>query len=144
MALNVWTGIGNLGQDPEIKTMSNGKKVANFSIAITKRWTDKSGEKKEKTLWVRCVSFARGQGGGLPGVIERFLHKGSKVYISGKLVMEKYTDKQGVEKESWKVDVDNMEMLDSRQEGPTEHQKAKSNGYVPPPQDDFDHDEIPF
>ena len=91
--------IGNLGKDPEIRTMQNGGKVANLSIATSESWKDKStGEKKEKTEWHRVVIF-----GSLADIAERYLKKGSKVYVSGSLQTRKWTDQAGVEKYSTEV-----------------------------------------
>ncbi len=91
--------IGNLGKDPEIRTMQNGGKVANLSLATSESWKDKStGEKKEKTEWHRVVIF-----GNLADIAERYLKKGSKVYVSGSLQTRKWTDKDGAEKYSTEV-----------------------------------------
>lgn len=82
--------IGNLGRDPEIKTVGSGK-VANFSVAVTEKWKDKNGEKKEATEWVNVAVWQE----GLIGVIERYVKKGSRVYIEGKMKTRKY-EKDGV------------------------------------------------
>ncbi len=84
--------VGNLGQDPDVKSFQNGGKVCNLSIATSENWKDKTtGERKEKTQWHRVVVSNE----GLIGVCERFLKKGSKVYIEGQLETRKYTDKNG-------------------------------------------------
>ncbi len=84
--------VGNLGADPEVKTFSNGGKIANLRIATSESWNDKqSGERREKTEW-HSVTL---NGDGLVGVAERFLKKGSKVYIEGKLQTRKWQDAQG-------------------------------------------------
>lgn len=86
--------IGNVGKQPELRTMQDGKKVANFSIATSETWKDKSsGEKKEKTEWHRIVVF-----GNLAEIVEKYVHKGSKVYVSGSIQTRKWTDKDGAEK----------------------------------------------
>lgn len=91
--------IGNCGKDPEVRTMQDGKKVANFSLATSESWKDKSsGEKKEKTEWHRVVVF-----GGLADIVDRFVKKGSKVYVSGQIQTRKWTDKDGVEKYSTEI-----------------------------------------
>ena len=91
--------IGNLGKDPEVRSMQNGGKVANLSLATSESWKDKStGEKKEKTEWHRVVIF-----GQLAEIAERFLKKGSKVYVCGSLQTRKWTDKDGAEKYSTEV-----------------------------------------
>jgi single-strand DNA-binding protein len=91
--------IGNLGKDPEVRSMQNGGKVANLSLATSESWKDKStGEKKEKTEWHRVVIF-----GQLADIAERYLKKGSKVYVCGSLQTRKWTDKDGNEKYSTEV-----------------------------------------
>ena len=87
--------LGNIGQDPDIRTMQNGKKVCTFSLATSDSWKDKeTGEKKEKTEWHRVVVFNE----GLIGVVENYIKKGSKLYIEGSLQTRKWTDDKGVEK----------------------------------------------
>ena len=87
--------LGNLGQDPDIRTMQNGKKVASISIATSDSWKDKdTGEKKEKTEWHRIVVFNE----GLVGVVENYIKKGTKLYIEGALQTRKWTDDSGTEK----------------------------------------------
>ena len=91
--------IGNLGRDPEVRSMQNGGKVANLSVATSESWRDKaSGEKKEKTEWHRVVIF-----GNLAEIAEKYLKKGSKVYVSGSLQTRKWTDPSGVEKYTTEV-----------------------------------------
>ena len=85
----------NLGQDPDVRTMQNGKKICTFSIATSDSWKDKeTGEKKEKTEWHRVVVFNE----GLVGVIENYVKKGSKLYVEGSLQTRKWTDDSGTEK----------------------------------------------
>ena len=87
--------LGNLGQDPDIRTMQSGKKVATMSIATSDSWKDKdTGEKKEKTEWHRIVVFNE----GLIGVVENYIKKGTKLYIEGALQTRKWTDDAGTEK----------------------------------------------
>src|SRR4051812_27799712 len=87
--------VGNLGKDPEIRSLNSGDRVANLSIATSETWRDKSsGERKEKTEWHRVVIFNE----NLVKVAESYLKKGSTVYIEGQLSTRKYTDQSGVEK----------------------------------------------
>lgn len=91
--------IGNCGKDPECRTMQDGKRVANVSLATSESWKDKAtGEKKEKTEWHRVVAF-----GQLAEVIEKYVKKGSKLYVCGSLQTRKWTDKDGAEKYSTEV-----------------------------------------
>ena len=110
--------IGNLGRDPEIRTMQNGNKVANLRVATSERWRDRtSGEMQERTEWHSVVIFNE----HLLSVAERFLKKGSKVYLEGQLQTRKWTDNQGQEKYSTEILLNNfrgeLQMLDSRGEG---------------------------
>ncbi len=91
--------IGNLGKDPEVRSMQNGGKVANLSLATSESWRDKAtGERKEKTEWHRVVIF-----GNLAEIAEKYLKKGSKVYVSGSLQTRKWTDQSGADKYSTEV-----------------------------------------
>ena len=92
--------LGNLGQDPDIRTMQNGKKVCTFSLATSDSWKDKeTGEKKEKTEWHRVVVFNE----GLVGVVESYIKKGTKLYVEGSLQTRKWTDDKGTEKYTTEV-----------------------------------------
>jgi single-strand DNA-binding protein len=90
--LNKVTLIGNLGADPEIRTTSNGSKVAQFSLATGRQWTTPSGEKQEKTEWHKCVAW-NGKGSGLADVIERYVKKGDKIFVEGRIEYRQYEDK---------------------------------------------------
>ena len=94
-SLNKVTLIGNLGNDPEIRTTSNGSKVANFSLATTRQWNSASGEKQEKTEWHKCIAWnTGGKGTGLADIIERYVHKGDKLYVEGRIEYRQYEDKE--------------------------------------------------
>jgi single-strand DNA-binding protein len=106
--------IGNLGRDPEIRTTQNGTKVANLNLATSESWRDKSsGERKEKTEWHRVVIF-----GNLADIAEKYLKKGSKVYVCGSLQTRKWTDQSGNEKYTTEVVLQGyggeLTMLDGR------------------------------
>ena len=107
--------VGNLGADPEVRTLPSGNKVVNLSVATSDSWRDKnSGERKEKTEWHRVVIFNE----GLCRVAEQYLKKGAKVYIEGQLQTRKWTDQSGVEKYSTEVVLQGfnstLTMLDGR------------------------------
>jgi len=109
--------LGNLGKDPEVRTFSDGNKVCNFSVATSESWKDKqSGEKKEKTEW-HNISIH----GPLADIAERYLKKGSKVYLEGKLQTRKWQDQSGNDRYSTDVVLQGfgakMEMLDSKPSG---------------------------
>ena len=149
--------VGNVGNDPEIRTFGNGGKVANFSLATSENWRDKqSGERKEKTEWHRVAVF----NDGLVGVIERYVKKGSKLYVEGKLQTRKWTDNSGQEKYTTEIVLQGyggtLTMLDGRdQSGESQNnfRTAQSNNIgneqapdrMNAPKESFDlDDEIPF
>ncbi len=93
-SLNKVTLIGNLGNDPEIRTTSGGNKVAQFSLATSRQWNSASGEKQEKTEWHKCVAWNAGsRGTGLADIIERYVKKGDKLYVEGRIEYRQYQDK---------------------------------------------------
>lgn len=95
-SLNKVCLIGMLGRDPETKSFQNGGKVVNLRIATSESWKDRTtGERKEKTEWHSVAIFAGGNGDGLAGIAERYLRKGSQVYIEGKLQTRKWQDQNG-------------------------------------------------
>jgi len=110
--------VGNLGKEPEVRSMQDGREVCNLTIATSESWKDKNtGERKEKTEWHRVVIFNE----GLVRVAKSYLHKGSKVYIEGQLQTRKWTDNTGVEKYSTEVVLQgfssNLTMLDGKNSG---------------------------
>ena len=99
--------IGNLGRDPELSYTPSGKAIAKFSLAVSRRRRDpESGEQREDTTWFNIVAWER-----LAETCNNYLHKGSKVYIEGRMTSRKYTDKDGVERTAWEVTATDMEML---------------------------------
>lgn len=107
--------VGNLGADPEVRTLPSGNKVVNLSVATSESWRDKnSGERKEKTEWHRVVIFSE----GLAKVAEQYLKKGSKVYLEGALQTRKWQDQSGADKYSTEIVLQgfnsNLTMLDGR------------------------------
>jgi single-strand DNA-binding protein len=110
--------VGNLGRDPEIRSTQDGMKIANLSLATSETWRDRnSGERRERTEWHRVVIFNE----KLCEVAEKYLRKGSKIYIEGALQTRKWTDQSGVEKYTTEVVLQRfrgeLTMLDGRQEG---------------------------
>ena len=110
--------LGNLGRDPEIRSMQSGSKMANFSIATSKRWKDRNTqEQKEKTSWHNIVIF----GDGLVDIVEKYVKKGSKVYVEGELQTRKWQDQDGQDRFTTEVVLrpyrSELTMLDSRGEG---------------------------
>lgn len=110
--------VGNLGRDPEARQMQDGNTVVNISLATSESWRDKTtGERREKTEWHRVVIFNE----RLVDVAQKYLHKGSKIYIEGQLQTRKWTDQSGVEKYSTEVVLQRfrgeLQMLDRAGEG---------------------------
>jgi single-strand DNA-binding protein len=101
--------IGNVGKDPEIRQTGGGTDVASFSLATTKRWRDKDGEKKEETTWHNIVVF-----GALCKVVEPYVKKGSKISVEGAIRNRQYTAKDGSTKYISEIVVDNLELLGER------------------------------
>ena len=140
--------VGNLGNDPEIRTMPNGELVVNISVATSESWTDKnSGEKKEVTEWHRIVIYRK-----LAEIAAQYLHKGSQVYVEGRLKTRKWQDNNGQDRYSTEIQCDNLQMLGGRQDAAQnqpskqqdKQQKAQSKPQQSePPVDAFD-DNVPF
>lgn len=147
--------IGNLGADPDVRAMQSGSRVANLSIATSESWKDRnSGERKERTEWHRVVIFNE----ALVGIAERYLKKGSKVYLEGQLETRKWQDQSGVDKYTTEVVLrpysGTLTMLDGRSDsgssssydsgmGMQQASAASGGSASPAPIDDFE-DEIPF
>ena len=99
-SVNMQILVGNLGKDPEIKTFDNGERVANFTVATSQVWRDKfSGERKERTQWHNIAVHTQ----PLVDIVEKYARKGNKIYIQGQTEKRKYTDRNGVERETAEV-----------------------------------------
>ena len=141
--------IGHLGRDPEIRQLPSGGSVANLALATTEKWKDKNtGEQKEATEWHRVSVFDR-----LADICGQYLHKGSLVYISGKLKTRKYQDKDGVERSTTEIQASEMKMLGGKGEQSTQQSAPQRQApqpvrqaprQAPPPQADAFEDDIPF
>jgi single-strand DNA-binding protein len=101
--------IGNVGGDPEIRVLPSGAKVANFSLATTESYTDKSGQRQNQTEWHRVEIWE-----GLANVVEQYVKKGDPLYVEGKIRSEKWTDQNGQEKTGIRIRATSMQMLGSR------------------------------
>jgi single-strand DNA-binding protein len=110
-ALNRVQLIGRLGKDPENRFTPNGKQVSHFSLAVSNRWKTSGGEAKESTEWVNIEAWGR-----LGEICQQYLHKGSLVYLEGRLKTDKYDDKGGETKYYTKVIALSMQMLDKKPE----------------------------
>jgi single-strand DNA-binding protein len=110
--------VGNLGKDPQVRSLNSGEKVVNFSLATSESWRDKTtGERKEKTEWHNVVIFNENIG----KIVEQYCKKGTKVYVEGQLQTRKWTDQSGVEKYTTEVVLQRfrgeLTLLDSRASG---------------------------
>lgn len=139
--------IGNLGKDPEVRHLENGATVASFSIATSETYTDRtSGQRVENTDWHDVVAWR-----GLAEVIEKYVKKGTKVYVEGKLKKRSWKDKEGIMRYTTEVIADQLTILSSRNENRQEPQQAPYNSQgtpsTPSKVDDIinkDKDDLPF
>jgi single-strand DNA-binding protein len=127
--------LGNLGQEPEVKFMPSGDAVCNITVATSETWKDKtSGEQRESAEWHKISAFGR-----LAEIMGEYLHKGSKVYIEGKLKTRKWQDNNGQDRYSTEIVASEMQMLDSRgggsgQTGPQVQQSQQQQSAQQAPQ----------
>jgi len=123
--------VGNLGHDPQLRQMENGTEIATFSVATSEKWKDKNGEKQSKTEWHKIVAF-----GKVAEIIGKYLAKGSKVYIEGKLQTRSWEDDAGQKKYTTEIV---MNGFDSKLEMLGENKKAETS----PPAKELN-DDIPW
>lgn len=148
MSVNKCLFIGNLTEDPEIRTMPNGEQVANFSIALNEKYKAKDGNIVENVEYVRIVLYRR-----LAEIAGQYLTKGSQVYIEGRLKTRKWQDSNGQDRYTTEIQGDNLQMLGGRNQDAAQNQPAKQQDkqqkaqskpqQSEPPVDAFD-DNIPF
>ena len=98
--------IGNLGRDPELSVTPDGTPVTKFSLAVSRSYKSRTGEQRDETEWFNIIAWRQ-----LAETCEKYLHKGSKVYVEGRLSQRKYTDREGVQRTSIDVTITDMEML---------------------------------
>ena len=98
--------IGNLGRDPDLQVTPDGTPVTKFSLAVSRSYKSRTGEQKDETEWFNIVAWRQ-----LAETCEKYLHKGSKVYVEGRLSQRKYTDREGAQRTSIDVTITDMEML---------------------------------
>ena len=111
--------IGNLGNDPEVRTTTGGGKVSTFSLATSRQWNSQSGEKQEKTEWHRCVAWnsnwagasGKGSGTGLADIVEKYCRKGERVYVEGAIEYGQYKDKEGQTRYTTEIRVRELMLL---------------------------------
>ena len=115
-SLNKAILIGNLGADPEVRSTSNGSRVATLSVATSRQWKNQAGEKQEKTEWHRVVLW-NNKGSNLADIAERYCKKGDKVYIEGSIEYRSWQDREGQTRYTTEIKVREMVMLGSRAGG---------------------------
>ncbi|MEJ7759979.1 MAG: single-stranded DNA-binding protein [Gemmatimonadaceae bacterium] len=104
--------IGNLGNEPEIRTIASGSKVATFSLATSRSWNSASGEKQEKTEWHRCVAWnAKGSGMGLADIVEKYCRKGERVFVEGSIEYSQWQDKENQTRYTTEIKVRELMLL---------------------------------
>jgi single-strand DNA-binding protein len=116
-SLNKAILIGNVGSDPEIRTVGTGGKVAQFSLATGRTWNDQSGNKQEKTEWHRCVVWNAKGGSGLADVVERYVKKGEKIYVEGEIEYRQWQDKDNQTRYTTEIRVRELMLLGGRPGG---------------------------
>jgi single-strand DNA-binding protein len=112
-SLNKATLIGNVGSDPEIRSVANGGRVATFSLATSTVWNDQSGTRQERTEWHRCVAWNQGRQ-TLADVVERYVKKGEKVYVEGEITYRQWQDKEGQTRNTTEIKVRELILLGGR------------------------------
>ncbi len=121
--------IGNLGKDPEVKHLENGSTVARFSLATTETYKDKEGNRIKQTEWHNIVVWR-----GLADIAEKYLNKGSQIFVEGKIKTRSWEDKEGIKRYTTEIVGDNFTILGS---------KRDSDSETPPPPADESHDNNP-
>ncbi len=111
-SLNKVTLIGNLGADPEVRSTSGGNRVATFSLATSRTWTDQGGGKQEKTEWHRCVVW-NSKSSNLADIVEKYLKKGDKVYVEGRIEYRQWQDKENQTRYTTEIKVRELSLLGS-------------------------------
>lgn len=154
-SLNKVQLIGNLGRDPEVRSTANGSKVATLSVATSRRWKSQAGEDQEKTEWHRVILW-NNRGSGLADVAERYLKKGDRIYVEGRIEYRTWEDKDGNTRYSTEIVGREMMMLSGQSggadmepvgasvgEAPSEKSDPQSFGDFPEALDEED-DDLPF
>ena len=115
-SLNKAILIGNVGSDPEVRAVGSGGRVASFSLATGRQWTDASGAKQEKTEWHKCVVW-NNKAGSLADVVEKYVKKGERVYVEGEIEYRQWQDKEGQTRYTTEIKVRELMLLGGRAGG---------------------------
>ena len=132
-SVNKVTLIGNLGNDPEVRTTAGGGKVSTFSLATSRQWNSQAGEKQEKTEWHRCVAWnaRQGSGMGLADVVEKYCRKGERVYVEGSIEYSQWKDKEGQTRYTTEIRVREMMLLGGKGGGDFDSDSDSSRSRAP-------------
>lgn len=115
--------LGNVGNEPEVRTTQSGKLVANLSIATTEKFSDANGNKTERTEWHRIVLW-----GKLAEVVQKYVHKGQGLFVEGKISSREYTDKEGIKRTAFEIIAQNMQMVGGGPKGSQPQQQGQPYG----------------
>lgn len=124
--------IGRLGREPEVRYMTNGEAVCNFSVATTESWKDSNGQKQERSEWHQITMYRK-----LAEIAGQYLEKGSQVYLEGKIQSRKYQGKDGIERTAYEIIANEMKMLGGNAQTPAQKQQPAQA------QEDIS-DDVPF
>lgn len=132
--------VGTVGKDPELRYAQSGTAICTLSVATNERWTDKQGQKHERTEWHRVQMF-----GKLAEIAGEYLKKGSHAYFEGSLRTDKYTDREGIERYATSIIVSEMQMLGGKRDDAVQERRSEqSQRKDSKPQPDFPDDDLPF
>lgn len=134
--------VGNVGQDPEIRSLENETKVATFSLATSERFNDRNGQRQERTEWHRVVAWRN-----LAGIVEQYVHKGTQVYIEGRITYRQYKDKDGNDRTSTEIVASDLKLLGRNPNGgtqPTQVAEPRQQYAQPEPDNNAPVDDLPF
>ena len=126
-SLNKVTLIGNLGADPEVRSTGGGQRVASFSLATSRTWNGANGEKQEKTEWHKCVVWNT-KTSQLADIVERYLKKGDKVYVEGRIEYRQWQDKEGQTRYMTEINVRELIMLSGKSGGGGDYDQSEGGG----------------
>jgi len=145
--------IGRLGADPEVRSTGNGTRVATLSVATSRQWNNQGGERQEKTEWHRVVLWNNKSGSGLADIAERYLKKGSQVYVEGSIEYRTWEDREGKTRYTTEIRAREMIMLSGRGTEAPERAYAGESASGPPKPDSYkdfpealdeEEDDLPF
>ena len=136
--LNLCQFIGRLGKDPEMRYTASGDAVASFSIAVNKSWT-RGSDKEERTTWVNIVAFRK-----LAEIMGKYLHKGSRIYVSGEFSVRTWEDKEGARRYTTEIIANQMQMLDEKPASSGERNSPEQKAATDFNAGDFYDDDLEF